>query len=215
MKKFKKRDEVRSVELPQPPALPLSTAEQPASRNRNLPSTTSKEKTEGAIALPKSNIGYKLLEKAGWSGQGGIGAREQGRVEPIQAEIRQGNVGLGFEAKIKVNNNNNNNKKKKNNSTVDSKETEKDADGRGVGGSKTKSRKLSTLPRDELADEDIQTKVKRVKQVMQAESDEKAGKELARLVYSAFRDGGDGGSTTDVNPLLRKNRKISARNPLL
>ena len=82
--------------------------------------------------------------------------------------------------------------------------------------SKNKKKVLSLAP-DELANEDIEKKVKRVKQVMQTEADEEAGKELARLVYSAFRDGGGGGgsTTTDVNPLLRKNRKLSSRNPLL
>ena len=200
------------MELPRPPAPPLSKAEPPAPRTRNLPRDPSKEKVEGTIALPKSNIGYKLLVKAGWSGQGGLGlGARQGRIEPIQAEMRQGNVGLGFEEpkkKIKIS--------RKNKLIIDSKEGEKDQGGNAD--SKSISRKFSTtLPRDELAGEDIQTKVKRVRQVMQAEADEKAGKELARLVYSAFREDGHhgGSSTTDINPLLRKNRKISARNPLL
>jgi len=195
------------VELSEPPAPPLSQAVLPVPRSRNLPR---KEKADGSLAVPKSNIGYKLLEKAGWSGQGGIGAYEQGRMQPIQAEVRQGNIGLGFEPKKK--------KKisKESNLKLDSKETEKnEARYGGGGGSKANTRKLSTFPRDELADEDVETKVKRVKQVMQTESDEKAGKELARLVYSAFRDDGNGRSTTDENPLLRRDRKISARNPLL
>jgi hypothetical protein len=170
------------------------------------------EKKEGTITISKNNIGYKLLEKAGWNGHGGIGAQQQGRIEPLLPDIRPGNIGLGFETK----------KKKHPLSIKDSREKDREGGGGAAGGSgvNTKSpssRKLSTLPRDELEDEDIDKKVKRVKQVLQAEADEKAGKELAKLVYSAFRDdgGGGSGSTTDVNPLLRKNRKLSAQNPLL
>ena len=169
--------------------------------------------SEGTITLPKSNIGYKLLEKAGWSGHGGVGKTEQGRIEPLLPSIRPGNVGLGFET---------NKSKKKESGKTEKGESGPGGDGGsgGAGGSKKlKSRKHSALPQDELADQDINTKVKRVKQVMQTVADEKAGKQLARLVYTAFRDGGggdgSGGGTTDVNPLLRKNRKLSARNPLL
>ena len=165
--------------------------------------------SEGTITLPKSNIGYKLLEKAGWSGHGGVGKTEQGRIEPLLPSIRPGNVGLGFETK----------KLKKKESGKTEKDESGHGGGSGSGSKKLKSRKHSALPQDELADQDINTKVKRVKQVMQTVADEKAGKQLARLVYTAFRDGGggdgSGGGTTDVNPLLRKNRKLSARNPLL
>jgi G-patch domain len=210
------RDEYRAPEQPlEPPAPPMSLRQLPAK-----PETIADNKvydievpTSSTISLPKSNLGYKLLEKAGWSGHGGIGAQEQGRIEPIQPDIRQGNIGLGFESK----------KKKISKNILLPKDrggmAEK-AKAKGVGSSKSKNnRKVSALLRDELADEDIDTKVKRVKQIMQTEADEKAGKELARLVYSAFRDGGGdgggGGGTTDVNPLLRKNKKLSARNPLL
>ena len=174
-----------------------------------------------SIVLPKSNVGYKLLEKAGWKEGTGIGASEQGRLEPLQPDIRHGNVGLGFEKK-------GGKRKKAWEPTLEGKKSvDESGDNNkerlwptGMGSTGPQHEQKPThrpLPPDELADEDLETKVKRVKQVMQADVDDKAEKALAKLVYSAFRDGdgGPGGSTKDDNPLLRKNRKLSARNPLL
>ncbi|KAK9840542.1 hypothetical protein WJX81_000450 [Elliptochloris bilobata] len=61
-------------------------------------------------------------------------------------------------------------------------------------------------------EEALPAKVARVKQVMQAEADDAAGKALARAVYRAFSDS-NGPSAPDSNPLLRRN-KLSASNPL-
>lgn len=61
--------------------------------------------------------------------------------------------------------------------------------------------------------EDQEVKVKRVRQVMQAEADDAAEKALARELYRAFNDS-SGYSSTDTNPLLRKS-KLSDSNPLL
>lgn len=61
--------------------------------------------------------------------------------------------------------------------------------------------------------EDTEVKVKRVRQVMQAEADDAAEKELARALYRAFNDSSGHGST-DTNPLLRRS-KLSDSNPLL
>ena len=52
-------------------------------------------------------------------------------------------------------------------------------------------------------------------QVLQTEADNKAGKAIARYIYSAFNDA-TGEPTADANPLLRRGRtKLSATNPLL
>ncbi len=61
--------------------------------------------------------------------------------------------------------------------------------------------------------EDPDVKVKRVRQVMQAEADDAAEKALARALYRAFNDSSCYGST-DSNPLLRRS-KLSDSNPLL
>lgn len=51
-------------------------------------------------------------------------------------------------------------------------------------------------------------------QVMQHEADDGVGKAIGRYIYSAFRDAA-GEPTSDSNPLLRRNHKLSATNPLL
>lgn len=157
------------------------------------------------LVLPRSNVGWKLLEKAGWKEGTGIGASKQGQLEPLQPDMRQGNVGLGYEKKGL--------KRKKVAGKEDNTKTKESGGGKVISHHPGPSREL---PPDELTEQDLETRVKRVKQVMQAEVDEKAEKSLARFVYSAFRDGdGPEGSTRDINPLLRRNKKISARNPLL
>lgn len=49
---------------------------------------------------------------------------------------------------------------------------------------------------------------------MQHEADDGVGKAIGRYIYSAFRDAA-GEPTSDSNPLLRRNHKLSATNPLL
>ena len=51
-------------------------------------------------------------------------------------------------------------------------------------------------------------------QVMQSEADAKAGKAIERYMRMAFNDS-TGEPTADSNPLLRRNHKLSASNPLL
>ena len=50
--------------------------------------------------------------------------------------------------------------------------------------------------------------------MLQAEADDKAGKAIQRYMHMAFRDA-TGEATRDSNPLLRRNHKLSATNPLL
>jgi len=51
------------------------------------------------VWLPPSNKGYQLLHKMGWSEDGaagaGLGARAQGRVQPVKTQLRPDKRGLG------------------------------------------------------------------------------------------------------------------------
>lgn len=152
----------------------------------------------GQILISEQNVGYKLLQKHGWTPGTGIGAQEQGRQEPIQPEVQPSKTGLGFPQPKKS-------KQKESNTAAGT--TSKGID--QPGSSKRE------LPEDPLDAEDIDTKVKRVRQVMQTEADDKAGKEISRYIYSAFRDA-TGEPTLDTNPLTRKNNtRLSKMNPLL
>ena len=73
--------------------------------------------------------------------------------------------------------------------------------------------KLARIPLPEDG-ESFDTKVKRQRQVLQAEVDDRAGKAIQRYMYMAFNDT-TGEATADVNPLLRRNRRLTATNPLL
>ena len=59
------------------------------------------EKTEASdvdSSIRRSNKGFKMLSKMGWSEGGGLGKDRQGRVEPVRAEVRAERVGLGSDA---------------------------------------------------------------------------------------------------------------------
>ena len=59
------------------------------------------EKTEASdvdSSIRRSNKGFKMLSKMGWSEGGGLGKDRQGRVEPVRAEGRAERVGLGSDA---------------------------------------------------------------------------------------------------------------------
>jgi len=150
------------------------------------------------IALPESNIGFRLLKKAGWKEGKGLGIHEQGTQEPITVHRLQPQKGLGF------------------NPTKPSSKTQQPSAVELVDASRVeKARRKRALPPDELAHEDIDTKVKRVKQVVQTEIDDAAGKEIARYIYRSLGEGDGAGNTSDINPLLKKSHRLSATNPLL
>ncbi|XP_020581720.1 SURP and G-patch domain-containing protein 1-like protein [Phalaenopsis equestris] len=52
-------------------------------------------------ALDSSNIGFQLLKKSGWKEGTGLGASEQGRLEPIQTQVKKNKCGIGAEIKKK------------------------------------------------------------------------------------------------------------------
>ncbi|KAL0539219.1 hypothetical protein IC582_023402 [Cucumis melo] len=48
-----------------------------------------------AAAIDSSNIGFQLLKKHGWREGTGLGVSEQGRLEPVQASVKNNKRGLG------------------------------------------------------------------------------------------------------------------------
>ncbi|KAH8413194.1 hypothetical protein KR009_008744 [Drosophila setifemur] len=62
--------------------------------------TRQKESTASAPAMPisSSNVGSRLMQKMGWSEGQGLGRKNQGRTQIIEAEGRNHNVGLGNQA---------------------------------------------------------------------------------------------------------------------
>ncbi|XP_058067003.1 NF-kappa-B-repressing factor-like [Anopheles bellator] len=59
-------------------------------------SVQAKEAAAKSNQLQDENIGFKMLQKQGWSG-GGLGSGESGITEPITATKRKGKHGLGME----------------------------------------------------------------------------------------------------------------------
>ncbi|XP_022763875.1 PIN2/TERF1-interacting telomerase inhibitor 1-like [Durio zibethinus] len=55
-----------------------------------------------SIAIDSSNIGFQLLKKHGWKEGTGLGISEQGRLEPVQACVKNNKRGLGAEKKRKT-----------------------------------------------------------------------------------------------------------------
>ncbi|KAF3791793.1 G patch domain-containing protein 11 [Nymphaea thermarum] len=51
--------------------------------------------TSGAIG--SSNVGFQLLKKCGWKEGTGLGVLEQGRLEPVEAYVKNNKRGLGAE----------------------------------------------------------------------------------------------------------------------
>ncbi|KAL4855520.1 G patch domain-containing protein 2 [Chlorella vulgaris] len=187
----------QAVSQQQPHQQPKQQAWQPQQQRRE-------PQADVSYGIARSNVGYRLLKKAGWTEGAGLGAQEQGVAEPVAAFQQQGNLGLGFAPKPKPG-------KQAGPATAA-------AGTAAPGGGKTSSQQQvkpkRPLPDDPLDKEDADTKVKRVKQVLQAEADDKAGKAIARYLHMAFNDT-TGEPTRDSNPLLRRSHKLSATNPLL
>eukprot|EP00898_Chlorokybus_atmophyticus_P003201 jgi/Chlat1/3882/Chrsp26S04170 len=52
-----------------------------------------------AYSISQSNVGYKLLKKAGWSEEHGLGAGEQGRLQPVVPQMKADKKGIGVTIK--------------------------------------------------------------------------------------------------------------------
>ncbi|RZC71572.1 hypothetical protein C5167_034746 [Papaver somniferum] len=58
-----------------------------------------------ATAINSTNIGFQLLKKSGWKEGTGLGASEQGRLDPIYVHVKNDKAGLGgdtIEKKVKL-----------------------------------------------------------------------------------------------------------------
>lgn len=102
--------------------------------------------------IARSNVGFQLLKKAGWTEGAGLGANEQGMAEPLAAFQQKGNLGLGYAHKPPPGG---------------SKRAAAGAAGTAAAGAAgaQPAAPRRPLPEDPLDKEDTETKVKRVKQV--------------------------------------------------
>lgn len=157
-----------------------------------------------SYGIPRGNVGFQLLVKSGWKEGTGLGAEEQGRREPVVPHRQEGGLGLGYERKPRQ-------------AATSSSAAAQQQQGGPAAAAQQEVRAGAArppLPEDSLDKQSTEAKVKRVKQVMQAEADEAATKAIQRYIYRAFSDA-TGEPTSDANPLLRRSRKTSATNPLL
>ncbi|KAM0838935.1 hypothetical protein ACQ4PT_060646 [Festuca glaucescens] len=46
-------------------------------------------------SIGSSNVGFQLLKKSGWKEGTGLGAQEQGRLEPVETRVKNNKRGLG------------------------------------------------------------------------------------------------------------------------
>jgi hypothetical protein len=172
---------------PARPSLPLARAPPPRAR----------------AAISPDNIGYRLLKQAGWSEGTGIGAHEQGAVEPLAPAAQKGGRGLGFAT------------------AREARAARKTAAAAAAGTEcfppRHEARAAAAAPPpDEFADEPIDAKVRRVARALQAVADAEAEQRLAQFVYAEFRDGAPASATANQNPLLRPGgTRLAASNPLL
>ncbi|KAL3147163.1 hypothetical protein ABBQ32_002670 [Trebouxia sp. C0010 RCD-2024] len=150
--------------------------------------------------ISTSNVGYQLLQKAGWAEGQGLGRNQQGRPIPLGAyhqQARQG-IGVGTTQPERSQHSHRGNSKAGRVSVGDDK------------ANKPQKKQQQPVPH---VPEDPQVKRQRHQQILQTEADEAAGKALQRYMYRAFNDL-SGAPTTDSNPLVRQN-KLSRTNPLL
>jgi hypothetical protein len=179
---------------------PAGVQDEPLPQIRSaLERPTSSPRSAASPGLSRNNVGWRLLQKAGWKVGQGLGAQEQGRKEPLQPEICQGSAGLGYKVT----------KKRQRTATNGAEDTTDTS----LQSEKRMQRQKAVDVDDPLANEDIKTKVKRVKQVLEAEADQKVEKAIARMVYSAFKS--EDASTRAPSGQHPRSRRITATNPLL
>ncbi|GLT96636.1 hypothetical protein SLE2022_142440 [Rubroshorea leprosula] len=58
--------------------------------------------SSSGTTIDSSNIGFKILKKHGWKEGTGLGVSEQGRLEPVEAYLKNNKRGLGVEKKKKI-----------------------------------------------------------------------------------------------------------------
>lgn len=158
--------------------------------------------------IDRSNLGYKLLSRAGWQEGQGLGANEQGMAAPLAVSYHKGNTGLGFSkqqqphqvpAPAAVT------------AAGSSAASLTTADAAAVAGPVLGGKRVAALVAAELAAEDLDTKVKRHKQLREQKAKEDRDKAIQTYLYRAFNEV----EGPDSNPLLAKSHRLTATNPLL
>jgi hypothetical protein len=184
--------------------------------------------------IGRGNIGYSLLQKAGWVEGKGIGAREQGIVEPLDPFANPGRKGVGAAAVE------HSGRGRRRGQTGDEAGDRGESASRtapagggvsaaaaaagggrggiGTGGggatAGTRAAQKRALAAAQGPPEDLDTKVKRHKQLQQQEEEDEKYKAIGRYLSGALRDEGPGDRGNDTNPLLRRS-KLTDSNPLL
>jgi hypothetical protein len=137
------------------PAAAGNRGEQPPPQQQQQPQRWGPR--EGVrYGIARSNVGFRLLKKAGWAEGSGLGAQEQGVAEPIAAFEQRGNLGLGYAPKPKPG---------QVPAATAATAAARDAAQRQQQAAQQPPQPKRPLPEDPLDKEDTQTKVKRVKQV--------------------------------------------------
>lgn len=142
-----------------------------------------------------------MLAKCGYKGDGGLGAREDGAVEPVEVRVKRDRAGIGS-AKAKTY------------AVVG-----KDAN---VNVQKQKQKRATTTYDADEDDDDATKRMKKMKTKIESERavrEQRRGNAIARGLYRAFKEEEKAG---DVNPLLSRKKDIlrngnggmSASNPL-
>lgn len=144
-------------------------------------------------AVPKNNIGFQLLKKAGWKEGSGLGSEQQGRPVPLEAWHNKGKQGIGATG------------------NVGETTGEKALAGAPESGAKRKTSEAATSnqPRPKTKDEKLITKkMKKALRREQAWRDSAVERHM-REEFNEIEP------TCQHNPLLNGNPRLSASNPLL
>lgn len=159
--------------------------------------------------IDRSNVGYQLLQKAGWQEGSGLGRQQQGMAAPLQLQPQKGSKGLGFAPQ----------------DPLQLQRQQIAAAAAAGGGAATApavpaagpvlgGKRVAALVAAELASEDLDTKVKRHRQLLEQEAKEQRDKAIQLYMQRAFNEP----SLADVGDhasVLGRNSRLRKTNPLL
>ncbi|KAF6262142.1 hypothetical protein COO60DRAFT_675402 [Scenedesmus sp. NREL 46B-D3] len=161
-------------------------------------------------AIDRGNVGYQLLQKAGWREGSGLGRQEQGMAAPLQVQPQKGSKGLGFAP----------------HDPLQLQRQQIAAAPAAAGGGAAVAaaapavapvlggKRVAAIVAAELASEDLDTKVKRHRQLLEQETKEKRDKAIQFYMQRAFNEP----SLADVGDhanVLGRNSRLTRTNPLL
>jgi hypothetical protein len=154
--------------------------------------------------IDRKNVGYQLLQKAGWKEGSGLGRQEQGMAAPLQVQPQKGGKGLGFAPQDPLQL-----QRQQIAAAGAAAAPAGPAAGPVLGG-----KRVAALVAAELASEDLDTKVKRHRQIMEQEAKEKRDKAIQLYMQRAFNEP----SLADVGDhanVLGRSSRLTRTNPLL